>query len=106
MSTDHTPSFAEENAMKVAAEQLTRYDEASDTYHCSYGPPVPAVAIHDPERNILIRVEPASHQVVGFSIPEFRTWHAANADEDGSFEIDLPSVWPPADSAEQSPSDD
>ena len=87
------PSYAEENAMRIASESLTHYDAEADTYHCSYGPPVPAIAIRDPERDLLVRVEPSSRQVVGFSIPNFRAWHAANADEDGGFEIDLPSVW-------------
>jgi hypothetical protein len=89
------PSFAEENAMRIASESLTHYDEASDTYHCSYGPPVPAVAIHDAERGLLVRVEPRSRQVVGFSIPDFTAWYAEHHPEGGDFEIDLPSVWPP-----------
>lgn len=88
------PSFAQENAMRVAAESLTHYDEAGDTYHCSYGPPVPAVTVHDPERELLVRVDPRSREVVGFSIPNFRAWHAAHADPDGQFEVELPSVWP------------
>jgi len=88
------PSFAEENAMRIASESLNHYDPAADTYHVSYGPPVPAVTIHDPERGLLVRVEPRSRQVVGFSIPQFKAWHAAHADDDGQFEIDLPSVWP------------
>jgi hypothetical protein len=88
------PSFAEENAMRIASESLTHYDEASDTYHCSYGPPVPAVTVHDPERGLLVRVEPRTRQVVGFSIPDFRAWYAANALEGGDFELDLPPVWP------------
>lgn len=87
------PDFAAENAAKIAAESLSHYDEAADTYHVSYGPPVPAVAIHDAERDILVRVDPASRQVVGFSIPNFKAWHAANAGEDGAFEVDLPPVW-------------
>lgn len=87
------PSFAEENAMRIASESLTHYDQAADTYHCSYGPPVPAVTVHDPERDVLVRVEPASGQVVGFSIPNFKAWHAAHAEEDGAFEVELPSVW-------------
>ena len=41
-----------------------------------------------------MRVDPASGQVVGFSIPNFKEWHAAHADPDGSFEVELPSVWP------------
>jgi hypothetical protein len=88
------PSFAEENAMRIASESLTHYDQAADTYHCSYGPPVPAVTVHDPERGLLVRVEPRSGQVVGFSIPDFKNWHAAHAGPDGEFEVDLPSVWP------------
>jgi len=44
------PSFAEENAMRIASESLTHYDQASDTYHCSYGPPVPAVVVELPFR--------------------------------------------------------
>jgi hypothetical protein len=87
------PSFAEENAMKIASESISHYDEASDTYHCSYGPPVPAVTVHDPDRGLLVRVEPTSRQVVGFSIPQFKEWHAAHAEPDGGFEVDLPSMW-------------
>ena len=71
------PSFAEENAMRIASESLSHYDQASDTYHVSYGPPVPAVTVHDPERGVLVRVEPRTQQVVGFSIPEFKAWHAS-----------------------------
>jgi hypothetical protein len=100
------PSFAEENAMRIASESLTRYDAASDTYHCSYGPPVPAVTVHDPERGLLVRVEPRSRQVVGFSIPDFKAWHAANASEDGDFEVDLPSVWPLEGQGDEEGSDD
>lgn len=88
------PSFAEENAMRIASESLSHYDQASDTYHCSYGPPVPAVTVRDPERGVLVRVDPTSEQVVGFSIPDFRAWHAAHAEPDGSFEVDLPPTWP------------
>ena len=80
--------------MRIASESLTHYDQASDTYHCSYGPPVPAVTVHDPERGLLVRVEPRTREVVGFSIPDFKAWYAANA-TDGEFEVDLPSVWPP-----------
>lgn len=88
------PDFVQENAMRIASESLTRYDQASDTYHCSYGPPVPAVTVHDPERDVLVRVEPSSGSVIGFSIPNFRAWHATHAEEDGTFEVELPSVWP------------
>jgi len=88
------PSFAEENALRIASESLSHYDQASDTYHCSYGPPLPAVTVHDPERGVLVRVDPRTQQVVGFSIPQFRAWHAAHAEPDGGFEIDLPPTWP------------
>lgn len=80
--------------MRIASESLTHYDEASDTYHCSYGPPVPAVTIRDPEREVLVRVDPQTRQVVGFSIPDFRSWHADHSDPDGSFELELPPAWP------------
>lgn len=99
------PSFAAENAARIASESITHYDEAADTYHCSYGPPVPAVAVHDTERDILVRVEPATRQVVGFSIPNFKGWHAAHAQEDGSFEVELPPVWPPDEDAPAGPAE-
>ena len=51
------PSYAEENAMRIASESLTHYDAEADTYHCSYGPPVPAVAIRDPETREVIGYE-------------------------------------------------
>lgn len=95
------PSFAEENAMRVASESLSYYDEASDTYHCSYGPPTPALSIRDAERGLMVRVDPHTKQVLGFSIPDFKVWHAEHADEDGSFEVDLPPVW-----GAEAPSDD
>ena len=80
--------------MKIASESITHYDAEADVYHASYGPPIPAVSIPDEERELLVRVDPSTGQVVGFSIPNFKEWHAANAEEDGGFEIDLPSVWP------------
>ena len=88
------PSFANENANRIASESLTNYDSAADIYHCSYGPPIPAATIHDQEREILVRIDPQTRQVIGFSIPNFRAWYAAHSDEDGSFEVDLPSTWP------------
>src|SRR5262245_19621336 len=88
------PSFAEENALRVAAESLSHYDQAADTYHVSYGPPQPALTVRDPDRGVLVRVDPRTEQVVGFSIPDFKAWHARHAEPDGSFEIDLPATWP------------
>ncbi len=87
------PSFADENALRIASESITYFDEASDTYHCTYGPPIPAVTIHDAERDILVRVEPQSRQVVGFTIPNFRAWYAEHSSEDGQFDVELPSLW-------------
>lgn len=100
------PSFAEENAMRIASENISQYDEAADTYHCSYGPPVPAATIHDPERGLLVRVEPRSRQVVGFSIPNFKAWYAEHAAEDGAFEVELPPVWPLAGESSEPAGDD
>ncbi len=91
---DDQDRTVEENAARIASESLTHYDEATDTYHCSYGPPVPAVTVHDTENQVLVRVEPSSGQVVGFTIPQFRAWHAEHGDEDGTFEVSLPSIWP------------
>jgi hypothetical protein len=109
MSTGPTPErqpdYAAENAAKIAAESLNHYDQASDTYHCSYGPPIPAVTVHDAERDLLVRIDPATRQVVGFTIPNFRAWHAAHADEDGSFEVELPPVWT-AGEGQETPADD
>jgi hypothetical protein len=98
MSTDpqeprNEPSFVNENALRIASENLTHYDENADTYHCSYGPPVPAITIHDPERDMLVRVDPTSRQVIGFTIPNFRAWYAEHADSDGQFDVELPSLW-------------
>jgi hypothetical protein len=105
------PSFAEENAMRIASESLQHYDQASDTYHVSYGPPVPAVTVHDPERGVLVRVEPRSQQVVGFSIPSFKAWYSEHAQDDGEWEMELPSTWPlgadagPAEAPDPQPED-
>jgi hypothetical protein len=87
------PSFVAENALRIASESLTHYDENADTYHCSYGPPIPAVTELDTERNLLVRFDPITRQVVGFTIPNFRAWYATHADDDGSFDVELPSVW-------------
>ena len=80
--------------MRVASESLSYYDQASDTYHCSYGPPAPALTIRDAGRELLVRVDPQTTQVLGFTIPGFKAWHARNADADGGFDVDLPQTWP------------
>jgi len=90
---ENDPSFVNENALRVASESLTRYDEAADTYHCSYGPPIPGITVHDAERNLLVRVDPSTHQVIGFTIPNFKAWYAEHADPDGSFDVELPAIW-------------
>ena len=80
--------------MRVASEAIMNYDQASDTYQCSYGPLAPAAQVWDDERELVVRVDPDTRQVVGFSIPNFREWYAAHAAEDGEFEVDLPPIWP------------
>ena len=87
------PSFVNENALRVASESLTRYDETTDTYHCSYGPPIPGITVHDAERKLLVRIDPGTHQVIGFTIPNFKAWYTEHADADGSFDVELPSIW-------------
>jgi hypothetical protein len=79
----HTPSDA-----------MTRYDKERDAYHCSYGIPSPALAVMDPERELIVRVDRNNFRVVGFSIPNFTEWHKKHADEEGNFSVDLPDVWP------------
>ena len=37
-----------------------------------------------------MRVDPATHQVIGFTIPNFKAWYAEHADADGSFDVELP----------------
>ena len=76
------------------SDAMTRYDKEKDAYHCSYGIPQPALAVLDPEREIIVRVDRHSFRVVGFSIPNFTEWHSKHADEEGNFSIDLPEVWP------------
>ena len=75
-------------------DTMTRYDAERDAYHCSYGIPSPALAVHDPGRELIVRVDRHSFRVVGFSIPNFTAWHKAHADEEGNFSVDLPDVWP------------
>jgi hypothetical protein len=54
----------------------------------------PARTVWDPEREVQVRLDETSNQVIGFSIPNFTAWHKAHADADGSFDMDLPSFWP------------
>jgi hypothetical protein len=76
------------------ADAMTRYDADKDAYHCSYGIPSPALAVLDPERELIVRVDRHNFRVVGFSIPNFTEWHRKHADDEGNFEVDLPDVWP------------
>lgn len=88
------PASAVGSGTHSPADSLTRYDKEKDAYHCSYGIPQPALAILDPERELIVRVERNTFRVVGFSIPNFTEWHKKHADADGNFEVDLPEVWP------------
>ena len=75
-------------------ETFTHYDQAKDAYHCSYGPVRHARTVWDPEREIQVRLDETSNQVIGFSIPNFTEWHKTHADADGFFDVDLPAFWP------------
>jgi len=90
------PASAVGSGTHSPQDTMTRYDEERDIFHCSYGIPSPALAIQDPEREIIVRVERGSFRVVGFSIPNFSAWHRKHADAEGNFEIEppLPDVWP------------
>jgi hypothetical protein len=88
------PASAVGGGTHTPSDTMTRYDAEKDVYHCSYGIPQPALTVHDPERELIVRVDRHTHQVVGFSIPDFTEWHKRHANEDGDFEVDLPAVWP------------
>lgn len=90
---DDGPNYAEENAIRNASESIHHYDPAADTFTATFGAPVPAATVFDEERGILVRVEPQSRAVVGFTIPNFKEWYARNYPDGGEFELDLPSVW-------------
>ncbi len=88
------PASAVGAGTHTPADSLTRYDKEKDAYHCSYGIPSPALAVLDPERELIVRVDRHTFRVVGFSIPNFTQWHEKYADSEGNFEVDLPDVWP------------
>lgn len=75
-------------------ETFTQHDTEKDVFHCSYGPLQAGRTVWYPEREIQVRLDQHSLQVIGFSIPDFTAWHAKHADEDGGFEMDLPDFWP------------
>jgi hypothetical protein len=79
---------------QMPSDAMTRYDAEKDAYHCSYGIPSPALAVMDPERELIVRVDRHTFKVVGFSIPNFTEWHRKHADEEGNFAVDLPDRWP------------
>jgi len=88
------PAGAEAGGTHTPADTFTRYDEDKDAYHCSYGPPTAALAVWDPERELIVRLDRNTHAVVGFSIPNFTHWHSTHGGEDGTFEVDLPPTYP------------
>ena len=88
------PGAPAEGGTRSPQDSMTRYDEERDAYHCSYGIPQPARTIWDPERELVVRVDLYSPAVIGFSIPNFTEWHKTHGQPDGSFEVDLPQMWP------------
>ncbi len=60
-----------EGGTRSPLDSMTRYDEAKDAYHCSYGIPTAARTLWDPERELIVRVDLHSPKVIGFSIPNF-----------------------------------
>lgn len=88
------PASAVGSGTYSPSDAFTRYDEGKDAYHCSFGIPGPALTIWDPERELIVRLDRNTHQVVGFSIPNFTQWHKKHADEHGEFEVDLPPTYP------------
>lgn len=98
MSTTPTPppmpGAGDPNADPPPIETFTTYDQDKDAYHCSYGPIRPGRTLWDPEREVQVRLDSTTNEVIGFSIPNFSAWHKTHADADGYFDIDLPSFWP------------
>ncbi|WP_217922939.1 hypothetical protein [Miltoncostaea oceani] len=88
------PASAVGGGTHTPSDAMTRYDKEKDAYHCSYGIPSPALAVLDPERELIVRVDRHSFRVVGFSIPNFTEWVAKHGDDDGNFGVELPEVWP------------
>jgi hypothetical protein len=88
------PASAVGGGTHTPSDAMTRYDADKDVYHCSYGIPSPALAVLDPERELIVRVDRTNFRVVGFSIPDFTEWHRKHGDAEGHFEVDLPEVWP------------
>ena len=93
-SLPEAPASAVGGGTHTPDDAMTRYDAEKDAYHCSYGILAPALAVLDPERELIVRIDRHSFRVVGFSIPNFTAWHEAHKDEEGNFSVDLPEVWP------------
>jgi hypothetical protein len=83
-----------EGGTRSPQDSMTRYDKEKDAYHCSYGIPTAARTVWDPQREMVVRVDLHSPRVIGFSIPNFTEWLKTHGKEDGSFEVDLPEVFP------------
>ena len=83
-----------EGGTRSPLDSMTRYDEAKDAYHCSYGIPTAARTLWDSQRELIVRIDLHSPKVIGFSIPNFTEWLKTHGKEDGSFEVDLPHIIP------------
>lgn len=79
-----------EGGTRSPQDSMTRYDEARDAYHCSYGPPEAALTVWHPERELMMRLDRHTGRVIGFSIPQFSAWVKRHGNPDGSFEVGLP----------------
>ena len=51
------PASAVGGGTHTPSDAMTRYDADKDAYHCSYGIPSPALAVLDPERELIVRVD-------------------------------------------------
>ena len=80
--------------MRIASESLTHYDAGGRHLPRSYGPPVPAVTSTTPSAACSCASSRAAARWSASRSPSFKAWHADHADDDGEFEVDLPSIWP------------
>ncbi len=65
------PASAVGGGTHSPSDTMTRYDAEKDAYHCSYGIPAPALAVLDPERELIVRVDRHSFQVDRLLDPQF-----------------------------------
>ncbi len=75
------------------AEKDPHYDEASDTYRQIYRGHDNAQAITSAE-GVTVYFDPDTDEVLGFSISPFSVYYEAHRNEDGGFDVSIPTRVP------------